>query len=426
MKIQKVIIKDFKVLHDVEQEINGANILLVGDNGVGKSSFMQFIEIALGKQTNIPKYAEGEGMVIADSKGNKYTFSVKFKNNKPVVTVTTEDGMKDTRKGILGTIAGAMDLDINKFVELSKTTAGQKKQVEIFKSFFPQEIIEELDRLRMHVKSAYDERTELNREIKTKEATINSHELINLVGAGQVFEKVDAKDILEQITKGNNANQQIRDVQSRLEQREEELKEKEADLIDKYKELEELQAKIEGIKKVIEGHKNKNQQAQKFLKENKEVDLKSLETQLTSIQEINARAEAADALKKDIETLQQMKEDAGELTAKIESQNEAIDTAIREMESPVEGVSYSHDDYLLYNGVPVSPDNLSTSEIIELGIKLKMAENPDLGILFIEHGESLGSKRLKEIKDLAEANNWQIIMEQVERGTEKLQIEIMT
>lgn len=61
MKVKKVSIKDFKVLKNIEKEINGNNIILLGDNGKGKSSFIQFIEIALGKQTTIPDIQHGEG-----------------------------------------------------------------------------------------------------------------------------------------------------------------------------------------------------------------------------------------------------------------------------------------------------------------------------------------------------------------------------
>ena len=80
---------------------------------------------------------------------------------------------------------------------------------------------------------------------------------------------------------------------------------------------------------------------------------------------------------------------------------------------------------MFYNGIPVNPDNLSTSEIIELGIKLKMAENADLGILFIQRAESIGLERFKLIKEIADSNGWQIIAEQVERGNKKLHIEIL-
>jgi len=40
-------------------------------------------------------------------------------------------------------------------------------------------------------------------------------------------------------------------------------------------------------------------------------------------------------------------------------------------------------------------------------------------------GESLGTDRLKVIKEIADKAGWQIIMEQVERGTKKLHLEIM-
>ncbi len=80
---------------------------------------------------------------------------------------------------------------------------------------------------------------------------------------------------------------------------------------------------------------------------------------------------------------------------------------------------------LTYKGIPVSPDSLSTSEIIELGVRLKMAENPELGILFLEHGESLGKERMKVILDICKKNNFQVILEEVRRGQEKLTIEII-
>jgi hypothetical protein len=122
--------------------------------------------------------------------------------------------------------------------------------------------------------------------------------------------------------------------------------------------------------------------------------------------------------------MQALSDESGELTAFIESSNQAIADAIRDCDSPVDGLTFDADS-LIYNGVPVSNASLSSSEIMHLGIKLKMAENPDLGILFIQRGESLGAQRLKDIQDLAKKYDWQIIMEQVERGNEKLTIEIM-
>lgn len=416
MKIQQVKIKSFKALENIESEINGNHILLLGDNGVGKSSFIQFLEIALGKNTNIPPNATGEGEVITDKNGNKYTFQVKFKDGKPVVTVISPDGLKDSRKGTIAGIVGAIDFDIDSFVELSKTEAGRKKQVEIFKSFLPVEVKDELARFEANVKANYDNRTEVNRLIKEKEAVIKQHPLYNMIDVVE-FEKVDTAEVYANFEKANENNNKVKEVQQRLSQRQSEIAEK-------NKQIAELEEKINQIKEMVNVAIDKNKEAEKWLKENKIVDLSDFENKLKTSAEANKNYEAAQTLKKDIALLDKLKDESGDLTAKIESEKQAITDAIRDMDSPIQGLSFDNDT-LVYNGIAVNTSSLSTSEIMELGIRLKMAENPELGILFIERGESLGAKRLKEIQDIADKAGWQIIMEQVERGTEKIKIEII-
>ena len=63
MKLQKVRINRFQTLSNIDVEPMGANILLLGDNGVGKSTFIRFIRIALGDKSDIPPNASGEGEV---------------------------------------------------------------------------------------------------------------------------------------------------------------------------------------------------------------------------------------------------------------------------------------------------------------------------------------------------------------------------
>lgn len=418
MKIQEVKIKEFKCLKDIEKEIKGNNIVLMGDNGVGKSSFIQFIEIALGKQTNIPPNATGEGEVITDKNGNKYTFTVKFKDGKPVVTVTSPDGLKDARKGTIAGIVGALDFDIDEFMELSKTEKGRKQQVEIFKSFLSEDVRKEISRFEANVKSNYESRTETNRSLKEKEAVVNSNPLLKEIGISK-FEKVDTKEVYAQFETANESNNKIKDVISRVEQRKAEIKSKGDQIL-------KLQLELDRLKDDSHALTEQNKSADIWLKkkENQIIDLSQFEEKIKSASEINKRFDAAEQLKKDIAIVEKLKEEAGELTAKVESEKQAILDAIRDMETPIEGLSFD-DEQLIYNGIPVNPDSLSTSEIMELGIRLKMAENPELGILFIQRGESLGAKRLQEIQSIADKAGWQIIMEQVERGKEKLHIEIM-
>lgn len=418
MKVLKVKIKQFKVLKDLDTDIEGANIMLVGDNGVGKSSFIQFIEIALGKSTNIPPDATGEGVVWMDKNGNKYIFNVEVHKGRSKVTITSPDGLKDNRKGSLSALIGAVEFDINEFVELSKSTAGRKKQVEIFKSFLPADVQESLTKFETNAQVLFDERTVITKKLKETKAIVSTHPLAELSNEALTqIKPVDTKELMGKLGEANKLNKEIAEVESRITLRNEQAEKRNAE-IERYKK------QIEDLQKLNDVDADKNVAAMQWLQTNKPVNTGELELQIASAADDNQKATRAASLLELRGTLEKLESDEGDYTANIESQREAIRNTIRSMKSPVTGLVYD-EEQLTYNGIAVNPDSLSTSEIMELGIKLKMAENPDLGILFIQHGESLGKKRLEDIMALAKTNNWQVIMEQVERGKETLTVEIM-
>ena len=416
MKIKQIKIKDFKAIKEFEADFKGANIIICGENGVGKSSLMQFIEIALGRNNNIPPDATGEGHVIADKDGNEYTFHVKFKDNKPVLTITTPDGLSDSRKGTIAGIVGAINFDIHEFVENSKTEKGRKDQVEVFKRLLPKEIQEEIAKLEANVKYNYELRTDINKALKATQGKIELHPLNKPGVYLDEIKEVNIQEEYEKLNQANVFNQKLADVESRVEAR--------TIVVQKVtKNIEDMKAQIEALEKELSENQALQTQAVQYLKDNQPIDTVELQTKIQNANENNEKFKSAQeliTLQKDLEIY---KEQSGTATANIESQRQAISDAIKDMSNPVPGVEFDGDG-LLYNGTPVSTDSLSFSEIIELGIKMKMAENPDLP-LFISNGESIGIKRLNEIKEIASKNNLQIIMEQVERGNEKLTIEVM-
>jgi energy-coupling factor transporter ATP-binding protein EcfA2 len=416
MKIQKVKIKKFKVIENLEQDLNGKNILLIGDNGVGKSSFMQFIEIALGRTDNIPPNAMGEGEVIAIKPEGEFRFVVKMKGGKPHVTVIAPNGLKDDRKSAIAAIVGAIDFDIQDFVSWSETVPGRRKQVELYKSLLPAEIVAELTKYEVNINVTTEERTEVNKKIKNIKGFLKESPLY---GAHQKIQPVDVSGLTHNLTVANEKNKQINDVNVRVKEREtanERL----------VREVNELSEKIANMKTELAANETKNKEAKEWLlkPENQLVDTTAITTEINASAEKNKQYnEAQEIVKKETE-LVALEEEAGEMTALIESTKEAIANAIMDMEPPVPGLSYDTEG-LIYKDVPVSSAVLSTSEIIELGCKMKMAQNKEFGVLLIEHGESLGTDRLNLIQQMAEENGWQIIMEQVERGTKELRFEFI-
>lgn len=417
IRVLEVIIKDFKKLKDLKSNIEGCNVFLRGPNRVGKSTFMDFIEIALGKSKIVPPNTNIEGQVITDKDGMEYRFDVKIDKGKPKVTVTMPDGSKDTSKSVIAGIVGLNAFDIDEFVNLSTTEAGRKKQVDEFKKFLDQETRDFLAKYELSIKKDFDERTEVNRDIKKLEGSINLHPMINHIHEIDSFKEVNTEDALNQLKEIQKHNETVNKVLSNIESRNSEIAKQ-------NEEIKELEAKILAIKKDIATKEDLTNQANEWLKTNKIKPTEELEKSITEASEINKKHLQAKELIKQIAELKVCRETEETLTKKIELERNMIKDAIREMKGPVQGLGFD-DEQLLYNGIPVHPSSLSKSEIKKLGIQLKIAENPDLP-LFIHEAECMDEDSLREIQQLADDCGLQMFAEEVQRGGPRdLQIDIV-
>lgn len=406
MKVQRVIINEFKKLRDIDVNLDGKNVFVKAENGVGKSTFMQFIEIALGSKAAVPPDAKGEGVVLVDKNGVDYELKVKFKDGKSVITVSGE-GLKDNSKSAIAQLVGKIDFDIDEFVKMSDTKKGQKEQVEAYRDMLDEETKIFLRKIENTIKASFDDRTELTSKVKQHKAWIQESPLF---GKDLDIEPLDAAEIQMELELANKKNIQVDKVLENLEIRTK-------DIATWEEEIKHLQAKIYAAKQ-------SDELAAKWIPANPKIDVTTITAKFNTISEHNKRAEQAAEQKRKIVKLEKLEEEVGDLTVLIETGRQSLQDAIRDMNPIVEGL-YFDDDQLLYNGVPVSTASLATSEIIELGFKLKMAQNPDLGLICLEHGESLGNERLKHILAIAKKNNWQLIIEEVKRGEENLTFEFI-
>lgn len=416
MKIVKVQINDFKNLKDFEADINGQNIILLGDNEVGKTSFLQFIEIALGNQKVIPPNINGSGEIITEMNGKEVKFKLDLVDGKPIIKVRGEGISIDNKKGAIAELVGAVEFDIDNFVNLSKTTAGRKQQVDEFKKFLDIDTINILNKCEANVKNHYEERTNINRDIKNLEGAIKLSPMYNHQHELDKFITIDVTDVMSKLKDAQDNNSKISKVKTECET-------VNSNIEKARKEISELQAKIDAYNAEIDLGIEKINKSNEWFKTHKEIDISPFNEIINSASEKNKKASDADKLRFDMKKLNDLKELSGEKTVLIESEKECIQQAIRDMDSPVNGLSFD-EEQLLYNGIPVNPDSLSTSTIGELGVKLKRAENPGLPIL-LRCGESWGAKRIQWLKDLSANQDFQIIMEKVDTSKDKLTIEIM-
>jgi len=418
MKIQKVHIANFRNIENIEHSIEGANILLVGENMRGKSNFIKAIETALGitSYANIDPIMHGKDEanieVIMGENGEEYKFEVHYQKDRerPIVTVTTPDGMMTRSKSAIGSIVGEIDFDIDEFVDMSDSDKGRKDQVEIVKSFLDEETREAIGKHEQYVVDLFDQRTELNRKVKTvsgfiSQSRVEPHEIVKYI------DPVDVNDITSRLNVAIENNSKRSKGISHIESQSSTIKIN-LETIEKLKQ-EILECK-KSIKKVDE-----------WLSDNPEIDKDAIMEELQNANDHNAKHQVVSNVISQQGYLKELQEESDSLTVLIETAREAINSTIKELDTPVEGLSFDMDQ-LTYFDKPVNKATLSTSEIMMLGAKLKIAKNPNAHVLFIQRGESLGTEKLRDLQQMAKDYDFQIIMEQMERGKEKLEIQFMT
>lgn len=420
-KLIKAKIRNFKSIKNFEAEVNGQNFWLVGENSVGKTSCQQLLKIAMGDANSIPPSMIADGHFWLDKDGKEYQSKVIAKDGKVSIKVTMPDGSVEDKKSVIRGIFGEVDFPVQEFVDWSKTAEGRRKQIKEFKSMLPQDCIDIIDGIEKEIDKRYADRTEINSKIKALKGYISE---CKLFGDDLKIQSVDATTLNADLEKANAHNNKLKDVKARFEERAKSIQSKKDRIEEIAKQIDELKAEVAELERTTGTETTIQSQAEAYLAKTSPIDTAPIVASINNISDTNVKAKQAEEQIERMNKLSEYEVIAGDYTVEIDLKREAIREALRDIDSPVKGLTYEGET-LIYNGNVVDDTTLSTSEIIELGCKMAMAKNPDGGILFVSQGESIGNERLKLIKDLAKKNNWQIIAEQVVRGKEKLEVELM-
>lgn len=431
MKIKLIQIDNFKVIKNFTADVNGRSFMLMGKNGVGKTSVEQFILMALGNTDIIPPGTDPNGYLVTTEDGNDFIFKVETKEGKLKVTVEGPDGMKvadDSKgKGKIAQIVGAMNFNPHKFIELSKTDKGRKEQVEIWKNTFLDEPTKkEILRLEENVKSIEKDRTDLGRAITTTEGAVKLHPLNVYAYANRLdeFTPVDITEITTAHAQAVKHNELVAKSIAKKESIDSDLFNNQKLLAEKQEALKKLQQEIESIENKISEGEEAQKKGAKWIEENPKKDTSDLDIQIKAATEANTKHKEAQELKAKVSELAKMQEEYGEYTANIQSQRQAIRDYIRQMDHSVDGLTINENE-LIYRDVPVHPDTLSESERIELAYKMTMAANPRMKFIFIEDSNLLDEDKWNALLELRDKYDMQIIGEEVVRGQKTLKIELI-
>lgn len=441
MKIQHVTIKGFRNVPEQDIDLNGHNVMLLGDNTVGKSNFIKALHSLLNAKFSKNSVATGSDRAEitavlsefdnwAPVEGTQHEFRAKIRrkangDEEVKIELRYPDGGVETRLGDIRSFVGSVPLQFN-FVELSRSEKGKQQQLDIIKSMLPVDYQEELRKLENRAKSAYDERTEVGRDLENIKGFINQSGLTE-DDLKRYKDPTDSQQLRSQLTSAATHNQNIINVRKRIEERNTRTKQVNSEVERIDEQIKRLQDQKAELNNELAEMATKNDQANAWLKNPANVpqSTEAIEAQLTVADEHNRKHERVKMLQGKIDQRNELQEQYGSLTAQVDSTRAAIQQHIRELPSPVPGLTIDPDTgKLLYKDLEVDEEHMSTAQIMMLEVMLMMCKANQAQVIFIERGESLGSKMLNELKELADGSGFQLFMEKVQPGTEELIVEI--
>lgn len=437
MYIKKLELLNFQVIKEFNADFTGNIYFVTGENELGKSTLLKAIGALLtGQRDEVLKAGEKKGfakMVIGNDQ-KEYEVSLSFTEANPRgnLTIKSKDsGMQSSNVSMLQKIFGYQDFDAVEFSRWSETAEGRRKQVAVVKNLLSPEIREALEKISKRQAEIKDERQGLNRDVKTFSTLVDSSKMSDS-DVEKYKQPKDIATLIEQQTKIAQLNEKAKTVQSTLKQRNEQLQqipqrreEIEKDYQVKLKQLnEEREQRLAEVNQLENDYKEKKVKCEKWLKVYDEEKSKfpNLDKAIAEAKEHNDKASKVSEYisnKKNLDnTLASVQKLESELQT-LETEKKAL---INKSELPIKELSFTEEGLML-NGIPFVSGKVSDSQIMEVAAKLIIASNSTAKVFRIARGESLGTKRLQTIIDIAKKYGFQGFIEQVKRGQDEMLVE---
>ena len=383
---------------------NGLTII-GGKNKNGKTSVLDAITYALGGEKCRPKNFTREGSAVPGKIRIELSngLIVERSGKNAALKVTDPSGQKSGQK-LLNEFIEPLALNLPKFMN-----ATDKEKSETLLQIIG--VGDELARLDKEESVAYGERTLIGRDADKKSKLAEALEYY----ADAPEELVSATELIREqqaILARNGENQRKRE-------RVKEITFEKHRIYDEAQRLEQqiadLQARLEERRQAYEKVAEDEAIAMKDAAELHDENTAEIEESIANIEEINRRVRANNTKAIAIDEAEQLRHEYESMTAKIESIRDARKALLDGADLPLEGLGVT-DGALTYNGQAWSDMSGAEQLIVSTAIVRKL--NSECGFVLMDKLEQMDMDTLKEFGAWLEKEGLQVIATRVSTGEE--------
>ncbi len=402
-KIVNLKSENVKRIEAVEINPDGSLVVIGGNNAQGKSSVLDSIFYALAGGKAIPAKALRDGEDIGQitvelDSGLKVTRKLS-KNGKTTLKVENAEGaVYKSPQTILDKMCGQIGFDPLKFTMLS-----EKEQATTLRELLGIDFTE-LDNEREEV---FNERTNINREIKSLQARYGAIESFPDLPETELS-VVALVDKREEMRASIQYKDNLMKLVDRLEQEGFTLEDTIAKLEDK---LLGLRTELETINE---------QRVQAKINYNNAIvpsedELNEINDQIDNAEDTNRKIRSNQMAYELFSSIVDQKNTADVLTNRLSAIESEKKQALEAADFPIQGLSFDENG-VIYQGIPLS--QASSAEKLKVSVSIGIAMNPELKVILIRDGSLLDDSSMEIISEMAKQHDMQIWIERVGHGSE--------
>lgn len=406
MKIIKLQAENVKRLKAVEITPNDDMVIISGKNGQGKSSVLDSIWFALGGKNaakdTVRPIRDGEKAAIATVDLGDLIVSRNWTNNETsYLKVETKDGAKyPSPQKMLDELVGMLSFDPLEFSGMDSREQLKTLLAMVKLEIDPQEIDNQK-------KAIYDDRTMLNREIKSLQGQLEG---MSKPEEGLPEKELSSADVMaeyqaasDQLTANNSLRADLENDKRRYAQKSAEI----ATIEDRIKQLQE---ELKGAKSELEQIKKHGEELKAKVETLQDPDLNSFKEKLAQVEGINEKIRQGKRYSDTVNNLKAKQSESQVLSDQMTALDNQKQDAIKKAKFPIDGLGFA-DEGVTYNGIPFKQS--SDAEKLKVSLAMAMAINPKLKVILIKDGSLLDSDNLRLISEMAKEKDYQVWIERV-------------